>query len=130
MSDAGAGWRPVGSGTATSFPDPVEGPLVEVTGPEDVLSVIERVGGEGWEPPIVLIYEAGGTTVGPLFGDIAGVISTKGTLGAHVALLAKEYGCPCLVGAHLEGEAASVGRIRINPDGSIWERDAEEGAGR
>lgn len=124
MSDAAAGWKPAGSGTATSFADPVEGDLVEVRGPEDVLAVIERMGEESWRPTIVLIYEAGGTTVGPLLGEIAGVLSTKGTLGAHVALLAKEYGCPCLVGTQLDVDVAKIERVRIDPDGSVWSWDA------
>jgi phosphohistidine swiveling domain-containing protein len=121
MSETKAGeWTLVGRGMATNFAIAPEGRLREVTGPEDVLALTEEIDSPDWVPPVILVYEAGGTTLGPLLGEIAGVVSTKGTLGAHVALLAKEYGCPCIVGARLEVSAKDIDRIRLSPDGTVW----------
>lgn len=123
MTDTG--WKRIGSGTATQFGDPVEAELREVNGPLDVLEVLDLVDGPDWVPPVILIHEAGGTTLGPLLGKIVGVVSTKGTIGAHIALLAKEYGCPCVVGAELEEPIGDRRRVRLVADGSIWVADAE-----
>jgi phosphohistidine swiveling domain-containing protein len=117
------GWTLVGSGMATNFADGAEGTLREVRGPEDVLALTDEIDGRAWSPPVILVHEAGGTTLGPLLGEIAGVVSTKGTLGAHVALLAKEYGCPCIVGARLTVPADELGLVRLSPDGTVWAFD-------
>lgn len=113
-------WVLAGHGTATSFSEPVEGELREVKGAEDVLLLTELVEGPAWAAPVLLVHEAGGTTIGPMLGDIAGVVSTRGTLGAHIALLAKEYGCPCIVGASLSAAISEIDQVRLAVDGSIW----------
>jgi phosphohistidine swiveling domain-containing protein len=114
------GWSRAGEGTATTFADPVEGVLREVRGPGDVLLLSERIGEPGWERPVILVHEAGGTTLGPLLGSISAVVSTKGTIGAHIALLAKEFGCPCIVGAVLNPTPDDGVRVLVHPDGSLW----------
>jgi phosphohistidine swiveling domain-containing protein len=113
-------WKRIGGGIATQFGDPVEAELREVKGPADVLGVLDLVDTAEWVPPVILIHEAGGTTLGPLLGKIVGVVSTKGTIGAHIALLAKEYGCPCIVGAQLDDAIEDRRRVRLVADGSIW----------
>lgn len=118
-----AEWKRIGGGTATQFGDPVEAQLREVNGPADVLAVLDLVDTAEWVPPVILIHEAGGTTLGPLLGKIVGVVSTKGTIGAHIALLAKEYGCPCIVGAQLDDAIGDRQRVRLVADGSIWVAD-------
>jgi phosphohistidine swiveling domain-containing protein len=115
-----AGWKQIGGGVATQFGDPVEAELREVNGPTDVLDVLDLVDTPEWVPPVILIHEAGGTTLGPLLGKIVGVVSTTGTIGAHIALLAKEYGCPCIVGARLDDAIEDRRRVRLVADGSIW----------
>jgi phosphohistidine swiveling domain-containing protein len=120
MTDIDDGWVLAGTGAATSFADPVEGVLREVNGPVDVLLLSDQMQHAGWVRPVVLVHEAGGTTLGPLLGSICAVVSTKGTIGAHIALLAKEFGCPCIVGAVLEDTPAEGTRVSVRPDGSIW----------
>jgi phosphohistidine swiveling domain-containing protein len=120
-------WELVGTGTATDFDAAVEAELREVRGPADVLSVMEVLDSSDWVPPVILVHEAGGTTLGPLLGKIAGVVSTEGTLGAHIALLAKEYGCPCIVGARLTAAAEGLRRVRLTTDGSVWSASGAEG---
>lgn len=122
-----AGWKQVGSGIATRFGDAVDAELMEVNGPADVLEVLALVDTPDWVPPVILIHEAGGTTLGPLLGEIVGVVSTVGTIGAHVALLAKEYGCPCIVGAKIDEPIGERQRVRLCADGSIWVAEAGGG---
>ena len=85
-------WKAAARGVATSFATEPEGQLFEINSATDALDLIDEINAGRVKAPIVLIHEAGGTTVGPLLEDAGGVVSTKGTLGAHVALLAKEYG--------------------------------------
>ena len=122
MSASATEWIIAGTGIGTNFPGPVEGRLQEVRGAEEVLALMDRMEEETWEPPIILVNEAGGTTLGPLMGEIRGVISTKGTLGAHIALLAKEYGCPCVVGVRFIRPPDGIETVRIAADGSVWAR--------
>lgn len=123
MTTLEEGWTRAGIGTATTFPEPVEGVLREVCGPGDVLLLTERIHEPGWERPVILVHEAGGTTLGPLLGSISAVVSTKGTIGAHIALLAKEFGCPCIVGAKLDPAPDDGARVVVHPDGSVWTED-------
>jgi phosphohistidine swiveling domain-containing protein len=113
-------WELAARGMATSFKQKAEGALWEITGARDALELMDEIGAGRVAAPVVLVHEAGGTTIGPLLEEISGVVSTTGTLGAHVALLAKEYGCPCIVGAEWEMTPADAVRVRLDPDGSIW----------
>lgn len=120
MTDDQDQWTVAGNGTAIPFPEAIEGRLREITGPVDVLQLSEEMRVPGFEDPVILVHEAGGTTLGPLLGSIRAVVSTKGTVGAHIALLAKEYGCPCVVGAALDRVPADGDLVSVRPDGSIW----------
>jgi phosphohistidine swiveling domain-containing protein len=120
MTAGGGQWVVAARGIATSFTQHAEGPLFEVNGARDALDLMDRISEGEVSAPIVLVHEAGGTTVGPLLEEISGVVSTTGTLGAHVALLAKEYGCPCVVGARWEVPADEIARARLDADGTVW----------
>lgn len=120
MTQTALEWERIGEGVATGFPQEVEGRLFEIAGPENVLELVERADAGEWEPGVLLAHEAGGTTLGPLLGDVVGVISTTGTLGAHIALLSKEYGCPCIVGTRLSAVPRGIERVRLDPDGTVW----------
>ncbi len=127
MTDpSGHDWRLLGSGMATAFGAPKEGRLYEITGAQEALALLHRLTAEGGgDEAIILVHEAGGTTVGPLFEEIGAVLSTAGTLGAHIALLAKEYGCPCIVGLKFDHQPAEASWLRITPDGSVWAAEAD-----
>lgn len=109
----------VGTGVPTGFSAAAEGTLCEVNRPSDAVALLTRLDDGTARDLIVLVHEAGGTTIGPLLGDIAGIVSTTGTLGAHIALLAKEYDCPCIVGAELSVPLDELGRVRMEADGKI-----------
>jgi phosphohistidine swiveling domain-containing protein len=112
-------WIDAGSGVPTGFASPAEGRLCEITGPADAVALLAEMDDGPTTGVIVLVHEAGGTTVGPLLGGVAGIVSTTGTLGAHIALLAKEYDCPCIVGAILELPDDEIVEARLETDGTI-----------
>jgi phosphohistidine swiveling domain-containing protein len=119
-------WVVAARGIATSFTQHAEGPLYEINGAREALDLMDRISDGEVTGPIVLVHEAGGTTVGPLLEEISGVVSTTGTLGAHVALLAKEYGCPCVVGAQWHVPAMEIERVRLDADGTVWAMRRED----
>jgi phosphohistidine swiveling domain-containing protein len=120
MSARTGQWVLAARGTATSFTSEREGPLWEIKEVTDALELMDRIDNGDVISPIVLVHEAGGTTIGPLLEAMSGVVSTTGTLGAHLALLAKEYGCPCIVGADWLISSDDVVRVRMRGDGTVW----------
>jgi signal transduction protein with GAF and PtsI domain len=109
----------VGRGQATWSGDPLEGVVREVVQPSDVLDLLADL------PPgvIVLMHTAGATTLSPLFGDIAGIVCTTGTEGSHVAILSRDFGIPCIVGASLDDADLNGARIRMEQSGEIFKLD-------
>jgi phosphohistidine swiveling domain-containing protein len=113
-------WTQVGRGVPTRFDSPVSGSLCAINGAFDVIAAISRIETGELSSPIALVRDAGGTTIGPLLGDLVAVVSTSGGLGSHIALLCNEFGCPCVVSADLEGVIPEGSFVRVEPDGAIW----------
>lgn len=107
-------WTPIGNGQSASGSAPVFGTVIEIKTTEDVLPLFDDCP----EDLIVLLHTSGGTILSPLFSDINGVISTVGSNGSHVAILSREFGIPCVMGAELDGDISGC-RVRVDPDGSI-----------
>lgn len=110
----------LGSGIPVNLIGPVEGLMVQVEGPDQTLALLDQIESGEVDAPIVLVHEAGGTTIGPLLGSIAGIVSTEGGIGSHIAILAKEYGCACVVGAQLVGDPTMSRQVLLDSDGSIY----------
>ncbi|QKT08253.1 hypothetical protein HUN08_14385 [Gordonia sp. X0973] len=108
-------WTPAGTGAFVSGTEPVEGTVVEIKTTEDVLPLFDDCPSD----LIVLLHTSGGTILSPLFSDIKGVISTVGGKGSHVAILSREFGIPCVMGAELSDEALNGRHVRIETDGSV-----------
>lgn len=94
---------PVGDGP------PVEGVLIEATGPDDVITLLDSDLSE----VIVLIHSSGTSMLAPIFADLNGVVCTTGGEGSHVAIIAREFGVPCLVAAQFMDSDALGKRVRI-----------------
>lgn len=107
-------WTKAGSGQSVSGGDSITGTVVEIKTTEDVLPLFD----ECPEDLIVLLHTSGGTILSPLFSDINGVISTAGSSGSHVAILSREFGIPCVMGAGLT-EELNGRRVRVDPDGTV-----------
>jgi signal transduction protein with GAF and PtsI domain len=109
----------IGRGVATWSGEPLEGTVREVTTPADVLDLMSEMPAD----VIVLMHTAGATTLSPLFGDIYGIVCTTGSEGSHVAILSRDFGIPCIVGASLEDPNLNGSRIRMDPTGEIFRQD-------
>jgi phosphoenolpyruvate-protein kinase (PTS system EI component) len=94
---------PVGDGPA------VEGVLIEATGPDDVINLLDSDLSE----VIVLIHSSGTSMLAPIFADLNGVVCTTGGEGSHVAIIAREFGVPCLVAAEFLDDDVLGKRVRI-----------------
>lgn len=79
----------------------------DVTGTARFISSIETVMTmmeEGVpDETIAIIDDSGGTLTVPILEFFAGVVCMGGTVRSHLAILTREYGIPCLMGAELDG---------------------------
>jgi phosphoenolpyruvate-protein kinase (PTS system EI component) len=112
---AGVTPRPAGKGTPTWTGEAHEGTVREVRTAQDVLALLD----DAPEDLIVLMHTAGATTLSPLFADISGIVCTTGTEGSHVAILSRDFGIPCIVGAQLTTTDLDGCRIRMEPSGEV-----------
>ena len=109
-------WTVAGKGEYVSGSEPVIGTVVEIKTTEDVLALFDGAP----DDMIVLLHTSGGTILSPLFDDLKAVISTVGSKGSHVAILSREFGIPCVMGAALgEGVDIKGKSVRIDTDGTL-----------
>jgi len=90
-----------------------EGELRVVTSIQDVIKLWR----EGPDGKIVLVEDAGTTTLAPVLPKLAGVVCTSGALGSHLAIVTRELQIPALMGTKLETtEILDRKRVTIQPD--------------
>lgn len=89
-----------------------EGELRVIKSVQDVI----RLWKEGADGKIVMVEDAGITTLGPILPKLAGVVCTSGALGSHLAIVTREFSIPALMGTKLETtEELSQRRVIIQP---------------
>ncbi len=72
---------------------------------------------EGAEGKIVLVDDAGTTTLSPILPKLAGVVCTSGALGSHLAIVTREFEIPALMGTQLDDPLQLHGKqVRIEPE--------------
>ncbi len=98
-----------------------EGELRIVRSPKDVIELWK----EGADGKIVLVEDAGVTTLGPILPKLAGVVCTSGGVGSHLAIVSREFSIPALMGTRIDGlglDEINRKRAMIKPcDGSSGE---------
>ncbi|MGB9182695.1 MAG: PEP-utilizing enzyme [Solirubrobacteraceae bacterium] len=104
----------VGRGTLVSG-DGFEGRLVRA---DDVDAVLDLLGQDLGEA-VLLTDQASATAVAPLLTSLAGVVCTQGGHTAHLAIVSRALGLPCLMGAIFEAEAQPGARVRVTDDGAV-----------
>jgi signal transduction protein with GAF and PtsI domain len=97
-----------------------EGILREIKSIQDVLTLLKEFKAseqEGTvEETIVLVEDAGTTTLAPVLSRLKGVVCTSGALGSHLAIVTREFGIPALMGTSLDYEGDLTNqRVRIEP---------------
>jgi phosphohistidine swiveling domain-containing protein len=88
--------------------------VVDVVTTEDVLALLDL----DLTDAIILVHTAGATMLAPLFSELTGIICTTGGIGSHVAILAREFGVPCIVSAQI-AEPIVGQRVRIESNGQV-----------
>jgi phosphohistidine swiveling domain-containing protein len=76
-----------------------EGELRYVKTIKDVIALWK----EGASGKIVMVDDAGVTTLGPILSKLSGVVCMSGGLGSHLAIVTREFAIPALMGTKLEG---------------------------
>jgi len=92
-----SGLRRIGKGRITLRLS-AEGELRIIKSIQDVI----RLWKEGADGKIVMVEDAGITTLGPILPKLAGVVCTSGALGSHLAIVTREFSIPALMGTKME----------------------------
>ncbi|MDH5811499.1 MAG: PEP-utilizing enzyme [Candidatus Verstraetearchaeota archaeon] len=111
-----ASMKRVGEGLIT-LSRTAEGELRIVRSPKDVIELWK----EGAAGKIVLVEDAGVTTLGPILPKLAGVVCTSGGIGSHLAIVSREFSIPALMGTRINGlqlEDLNRKRAMIRPCGN------------
>lgn len=84
---------------------------------QDVLQLMQ----EDLSETIVFTTSASATTLTPIFPKIRGIICTAGGPTSHLAIVAREFGLPCVMGSEIHYDGQLDGqRVSINADGEIF----------
>ena len=102
----------IGTGTPTFATGAVDGEIVHVTSPVEVLDLLDdtaRVAGL-----VLLIDEPGATFLSPLLlADPRAVICTAGTPKSHLGIVTREFDIPCVMGVGLSAPLPGGNRVEI-----------------
>lgn len=83
---------------------------------ETPLDVLELLDGDPSDV-IAVVRDAGATFLGPVFGDLAGVVCTGGTPRSHIGIVSREFGVPAIMGAVVEAEPADAALVELDCSG-------------
>jgi len=94
-----------------------EGVVRLVSGVADVFALMQSPDlGE----TILLTESATATAVVPLLDRVRGLICTSGGLTSHLAIVSREFGLPCIMGAEVADPAELDGvRVLMAADGTV-----------
>jgi phosphohistidine swiveling domain-containing protein len=86
----------------------------------EVAEVLALLQAPDLDETILLTESATATTIVPLLGRVRGLICTSRGVTSHVAILSREFGLACVMGAELEAlDALDGARVAIGTDGTI-----------
>lgn len=92
------------------------------------ISEVDRLMREGVPPgSIGLIDDAGGTLTAPILPEFDAVLCLAGTVRSHLAIIAREYGVPTLMGVQLRRGLATGERVRVQFSADPQTADAYHG---
>lgn len=97
-----------------------QGSLRVINSIQDVLTLLKEFKDEEMSgitgSKIVLVEDAGTTTLAPVLSRLKGVVCTSGALGSHLAIVTREFGIPALMGTKIEYDGDLDNQIvRITP---------------
>lgn len=111
--------KQIGEGLLT-LQKSAQGVLRVISSIEDVLSLLKEFKAEEssgvTSDKIVLVEDAGTTTLAPVLSRLKGVICTSGALGSHLAIVTREFGIPALMGTKINFDGNMNNQmVRIEP---------------
>ena len=87
---------------------------------DEIAQVLELMKRPDLDEVILLTQSAAATAVIPLLAKVRGIVCRSGGMTSHLAIVSREFGLPCIVGAELDDPAAADGkRVELAEDGSI-----------
>jgi len=109
VTDMGSGLTVSGTGT--------EGVLHAANDTGQVFALLRH---ERLEEVILLTNSASATALVPLLAKVRGVVCRSGGMTSHLAIVSREFGIACLMGAELPGDEELEGtRVRIDEQGIV-----------
>lgn len=88
----------IGHGTRIFAHAPVSGRWTPLRTADDVLALLEA----GADDAVGVVDDAGATFLAPVLHEIAAIVCTEGSPRSHVAIVSRDFGVPCLMGATIE----------------------------
>ncbi len=117
-------WERIGRGMCALREAEATGKLHVIKDIDDVLTLMN----DGVEDAIVLLDTAGATTITPIFSSITGIICTTGGITSHLAIVAREFNVPCIMGADVDLDDRLKGKsVKLSKTGEIFVMEDENG---
>ena len=92
------------------------------------VSEVDRLMREGVPAGTIgVIDDAGGTMTAPILPEFEAVLCRAGTVRSHLAIIAREYGVPTLMGVQLRRELVTGERIKVQYSAAPQSADAYHG---
>jgi signal transduction protein with GAF and PtsI domain len=106
--------RDVGRGAKVFDHEPVRGTWRVMSGPEDVLALMEA----GAEGVIAVVRDAGATFLAPVYHELTGIVCTSGTPRSHIGIVSREFQVPCVMGTQFpDGEPDDGAEVEVDCSG-------------
>jgi phosphohistidine swiveling domain-containing protein len=81
--------------------------------PADVVSAVS----DDLTDIVAFVYQGGMTFLSPIVAEVKAIVCTAGSLESHLALLAREFEMPCIMGARLDVVLADGDLVALDLDG-------------
>jgi phosphohistidine swiveling domain-containing protein len=99
-----------GRGTNLFVAGTVKGTVRWFHTPADVLSIDPDALGD----TVAFVTKGGTTFLAPILPDVRALVCTAGSAESHLAILARDYGIPCVMAAELAVELADGDAIELD----------------
>ncbi len=88
---------------------------------DSTAEVLALLGRDDLGVTILLVESASATAVVPLLSSVRGIICRSGGTTSHLAIVSREFGQLCVMGAELDdGESLDGQSVRVGSDGEIF----------
>lgn len=108
------------TGRSVARHEPVEGTLRHFENTGDVAAALA----DDLSETIAVVRAAGVSLLSPIIADVAGVICSAEGDGSHLAIMAREFDIPCVMGVPLDALVAG-GNARLDCSGALDEGKIE-----